>query len=134
MRKLEYLEAELNTSPVGREVLDVIYSHMDEVSSLINGNRAVMVAWQRYHGPSFLVAATDGSFDDHTPVRKEIDGVSLQQLLLRMGDAFQQNGSRALAATVARYAAPVMTAARECVSLADLFGRIRTARHAGTAS
>ncbi|MEO8335393.1 MAG: hypothetical protein ABI664_10490 [bacterium] len=125
MRKLEYFEEELNASPLGREMLGVIRSHMDEVTSLINGNRAVMIAWQRNHGPRFLTLAMDSGFDASTPVRKEIDGVRLQQLLLRMADALQQSGSRALAATIARYASPVMTAATDCDTLRGLFDRIR---------
>ncbi|MEO5817898.1 MAG: hypothetical protein ABIT20_21690 [Gemmatimonadaceae bacterium] len=125
MRKLEYFEEELSASTMGREVLAVIRSHMDEVMSLVNGNRAVMVAWQRNHGPRFLTSAMDSGFSAHTPVRKAIDGVSLQQLLLRMADALQQTGSHALAATIARYAAPALTAARECETLDDLFDLIR---------
>ena len=131
MRKLEYFEDELNASPLGREILGVVNAHMDEVMSLVNGNRAVMVAWQRNHGPRFLTSAMDSGFDEFTPVRKEIDGVSLQQLLLRMADVLQQNGSRALAATIARYAAPAMTAARECAGVSELFGRIRAGTFAG---
>ena len=133
MRKLEYFEEELSASPLGREMLVVIRSHTDEVTTLINGNRAVMVAWQRNRGPSFLTSAMDSGFSEHTPVRKEIDGVSLQQLLLRMADALQQSGSRGLAVTIARYASPVMTAARECVSLSELFNRIRAGTLAGSA-
>jgi hypothetical protein len=133
MRKLEYFENELNASPTGREMLGVVYTHMDEVTTLVNGNRAVTVAWQRNHGPRFLTSAMDSGFDEHTPVRKEIDGVSLQTLLLRMADALQQSGSRELAATIGRYAAPVMTAASDCVSLSDLFGRIRAGTLAGRA-
>ena len=125
MRKLEYFEDELDASPLGREILEVIRRHMDEVTQLVNHNRTVMVAWQRNHGPQFLTSAMDSGFDANTPVRKEIDGVSLERLLLRMGDALQQSGSRELAATVGRYASTALAAARECVSLADLFARIR---------
>lgn len=126
MRKLEYFETELSSSPTGRELLEVVRSHIDEVNALVNGNRTVMVAWQRNHGPRFLMAAMDSGFDEHTPIRKDIDGVTLQRLLLRMADALQQAGSRALARTVAQYASAVLTAANECASLHDLFLRIRT--------
>ena len=125
LRKLEYFENELNASPVGREVLGVVRVHMDEVTELVNTNRIVMVAWQRNHGPRFLMSAMDSGFDADTPVTKEIDGVTLQRLLLRMADALQQTGSRALAASVARYAAPALAAAEQCRSLDDLFQRIR---------
>lgn len=125
MRKLEYFEKELNASPTGREILDVVRSHVDEVNELVNKNRLVMVAWQRNNGPGFLVSAMDSGFDANTPVRKEIDGVTLQRLVLRMADALQQTGSRALAATVARYTGLALSAATECESLTDLFGRIR---------
>jgi hypothetical protein len=131
LRKLEYFENELNASPTGREVLAVIRSHLEEISQLVNHNRPVMVAWQRNYGPRFLASAMDSGFDEHTAVRKEIDGVTLERLLLRMADALQQSGSRALAATVGRYASPVLLAARECASLSDLFTRIRAGTMAG---
>jgi hypothetical protein len=131
MRKLEYFENELSASPAGREILAIVVSHIDEVTDLVNRNRTVMVAWQRNHGPRFLTSAMDSGFDEHTPVRKEIDGVTLQRLVLRMADALQQTGSRPLAATVSRYTALALDAATECESLADLFAHIRTGRLQG---
>lgn len=125
LRKLEYFEHELDASEHGREILRVIRSHMDEVMTLVNTNRTVMVAWQRNQGPRFLMSAMDSGFDEYTPVEKEIDGVSLQRLMLRMADALQQAGSPALKASVARYAAAAMTAANQCSSLADLFATVR---------
>jgi hypothetical protein len=125
MRKLEYFEKELNASPTGREILALVRSHMDEVTTLVNRNRTVMVAWQRNNGPRFLMSAMDSGFDANTPVQKEIDGVTLQQLVLRMADALQQAGSRPLAGTVASYTGLALNAANECTSLAELFGRIR---------
>jgi hypothetical protein len=125
MRKLEYFEKELNASPTGREILALVRSHMDEVTTLVNRNRTVMVAWQRNNGPRFLMSAMDSGFDVNTPVQKEIDGVTLQQLVLRMADALQQAGSRPLAGTVASYTGLALKAANECTSLAELFGRIR---------
>ena len=124
MHKLEYFERELNASPTGREILDVVRGHMDEVAQLVNNNRTVMVTWQRNNGPRFLLSAMDSGFDENTPVQKEFDGVTLQRLLLRMADALQQTGSRTLASTISRFAVPVMNAANECNSLADLFRRI----------
>jgi hypothetical protein len=131
MRKLEYFEKELSASPLGREILAVARSHAEEVSRLVNTNRVVMVAWQRNHGPQFLMSAMDSGFDETTPVTKEIEGVTLQRLLLHMADALQQAGSPALKASIARYAAAVMTGADQCDSLADLFGRIRAGTLAG---
>ena len=125
LRKLEYFERELDASTTGREILAVVRAHMDEVNELVNRNRTVMVAWQRNHGPRFLMSAMDSGFDAHTPVQKEIDGVTLQQLVLRMADALQQAGSRPLAAIVASYTRLALRAADECGSLSELFGRIR---------
>jgi hypothetical protein len=133
MRKLEYFEKELNASPTGREILGVVRGHMDEVTTLVNTSRPVMVAWQRNHGPRFLMSAMDSGFTAHSKVTKEIDGVTLQRLLLRMGDALQQAGSPELTATVARFAAPVLNAADGCDSLSELFGRIREGTLAGWA-
>jgi len=134
LRKLEHFEKELGASSRGREILAVVRSHIDEVNELVNKNRTVMVAWQRNHGPRFLMSAVDSGFDENTPVTKEIEGVTLQGLLLRMADALQQAGSPELKASIARYAAPALTAAEECVSVADVFGRIRAGTLAGQSS
>jgi hypothetical protein len=125
MRKLEYFEKELNASPTGREILAIVRTHMDEVNELVNRNRTVMVAWQRNKGPRFLMSTMDSGFDANTPVLKEIDGVTLPQLVLRMADALQQAGSQPLASTVSSYTGLALRAASECTSLAELFGRIR---------
>jgi hypothetical protein len=125
MRKLEYFERELKASPTGREILAVVWSHVDEVNALVNRNRTVMVAWQRNLGPRFLMSAMDSGFDEHTPVAKEIDGITLQRLLLRMADALQQAGSPALKASVARYTAPALGLADRCASLTELFEMLR---------
>lgn len=134
LRKLEYFEKELNASPTGREILDVVRAHLDEVNDLVNTNRLVMVTWQRNNGPRFLMSAMDSGFDENTSVQKEIDGVTLQRLVLRMADALQQAGSRALATTVSRYAGLALRAATDCTSVADLFGRIRRGELRGTTS
>ncbi len=126
LRKLEYFENELNASHTGRQILNVVRSHIDEVNELVNKNRTVMVTWQRNNGPRFLMSAMDSGFDERTPVQKDIDGVTLQRLVLRMADALQRTGSRALATTVSRYTGFALMAANECESLADLFGRIRS--------
>jgi hypothetical protein len=130
-RKLEYFEKELSASAAGREILAVVRSHVDEVNELVNRNRTVMVAWQRNQGPRFLMSAMDSGFDEHTPVVKSIDGISLHQLILRMADALQRAGSRALATTVSRYTALALDIANDCTSLADLFGRLRTSSPQG---
>ena len=124
-RKLEYFEQELSASPTGREILAVVRSHMDEVNELVNRNRTVMVAWQRNKGPRFLMSVMDSGFNENSPVQKEIDGVTLPRLVLRMADALQQTGSRPLATVVAQYTSLVLKVATDCVSLAELFGRIR---------
>ena len=134
MRKLEYFEDELNASPTGREILGVVRAHMEEVTTLVNGNRAVMVAWQRNQGPRFLMSTMDSGFNEHTPVPKEIDGVTLQQLLLRMADALQQAGSQGLREAIGRFTVPALNAATECESVAELFLRIRRGTLAGPMS
>ena len=125
MRKLEYFEDELNASPTGREILGIVRAHMEEVTTLVNRHRAVMVTWQRFQGPRFLMSTMDSGFDADTPVAKEIDGIPLQQLLLRMADALQEAGSPGLRDAIGRCAAPALTAAAECSSVAELFVRIR---------
>jgi hypothetical protein len=48
------MQRRLEETPFGREVGAQVRQHLPEAIDLVNHHRAVMVAWQRVQGPSFL--------------------------------------------------------------------------------
>jgi hypothetical protein len=125
MQKIEYFEDKISGSPAGKEVIRIIQENIREVMNLINKNRAVMTIWQRNHGPEFIKSVLDGGEDiDNFQFQKQINDVSLQDLLLRMADALQDNGSIRLRKLIADYTLPVLVVARDCNSLNEVFFKI----------
>ncbi len=116
-RKLEYFEDRLKVSPEGREVLDVIRTHAREVLYLVQKNRATMVCWQRHHGPAFVKAIVDSGFEKEAEFKNEINGISLEMLVLNIAEALQDNGSPALKAAIGKHVLAVLTIIKEANSL-----------------
>lgn len=126
--KLEYFEAALRRRPGGGELADAFEAHVEEVVGLINKNRRVAVVWQRNHGPAFLRAAVQGGVSEDVVIPKQVDGITLEMLLLRMADALQRHGSPELHRTIAERSLQILRWARECGSFTDLLGDLETRR------
>jgi len=124
IRKIEYFEDQLKVSPVGREVLHLVRIHGEEVMYLINKNRPTMVCWQRHHGPKFLKSVIDSGFEEDTDFVKEIEGVSIETLILFMSEVLQDYGSPDLKMSIGKYALVVLQMARETNSLREIINRI----------
>jgi hypothetical protein len=78
---------------MGRRLGIEVRRHVEEVIGLVNHHRAVMVAWQRFQGPSFLAQWMNGVRHPAVPVPREIAGVTMESLLLRMGTVLKDYGS-----------------------------------------
>lgn len=124
VRKLEYFEDQLKVSALGREVLAVIRAHADEVMYLVNKNRPTMVCWQRNHGPKFIKSVVDSGFKEDVEFVKEINGVTMETIILQMAEVMQDNGTPELKMTIGKFAATVIKIAREASSLRDVIARI----------
>jgi len=125
-RKLEHFEDQLKTSPLGREVLAVLRTHAKEVMYLVNKNRPTTVCWQRNKGPKFIKSVVDSGFETDVEFVKEIDGVTMETLILQMAEVLQDNGSPELKHSIGAYAATVLKIARETGSLREVIHRINT--------
>lgn len=124
IRKIEYFEDQLNTSPAGREVLQLVHRHGEEVLYLVNKNRPTMVCWQRHHGPRFIRSAVDSGFEEDSYFVREVEGVKMETLLLFMAEVLQDHGSPELKRDIGRYAPLVLQMARETRSLREVIQRI----------
>ena len=126
IRKLEYFEDQLKVSASGTEVLEVVRRHAKEVMNLVNKNRPTMVCWQRHEGPRFIKSVVDSGFEEDVEFVKEINGVSMETLLLHMAEVLQDNGTPELKMTIGAYCAQVLQIARETCSLRQVIDRINT--------
>ena len=131
IRKLEYFEDQLKVTPLGREVLDVVRTHGEEVMYLVNKNRPTMVCWQRHHGPRFIKSVVDRGFEEEVDFVKEFDGVKMETLILHMAEVLQDNGTPELKMTIGKYAPTVLTMARETNSLRQVMAKLKN-RQNGT--
>lgn len=124
MYRIELYEKELQSTSKGREILELITKHIDEVSRLINHNRDVTVTWQRNKGPLFFTQFMGSGFDTAV-LKKENENVSLASLIRRMAVVFQDYGSRSLVETIDMYLLTVLEYTEMCDSLKQLFEKLR---------
>lgn len=124
IRKIEYFEDRLKSSEAGRNVLQLVRQHGEEVMYLINKNRQTMVCWQRNHGPKFVKSIVDSGFEENTSFIKSVDGVSLETLILYMAEVLQDYGSAELKMSIGKYAPVVLKMARETHSLKEIIDRV----------
>lgn len=125
IRKLEYFEDQLKVTPLGREVLDVVRAHGEEVMYLVNKNRPTMVCWQRHHGPKFIKSVVDSGFEEEVDFVKEVDGVKMETLILHMAEVLQDYGTQELKMTVGKYAPTVLQMARKTNSLREVMATLK---------
>ena len=122
--KLEYFEEKLIASENGRRIIELFERFGEEAIYLVNKNRRVGVTWNRFHGLRFIQEILKQGLRDDTAIPREIEGVTLQDLLLRMGDALQQHGSQELRRAIGRYALAVFQWADRCRTLGDMYRTI----------
>ncbi len=97
---LETLQEQLNASKTGKNLSNVFEKHRKEIFTLVRKNKEVMVAWHRYEGPSFLSHMSIGA-KRNKDIPNEINGISLQNLMLKMTAVLQRNGSAELQKSIA---------------------------------
>ena len=117
MYRLETYEQELKATEKGRAILDLIITHIDEVTKLVNHNREVMVTWQRNKGAVFFSQFMASGFDTNAIIKKEIDGVQISSLIRRMAVVLQDYGSASLINTIDEYFISILEYAETFESL-----------------
>lgn len=125
MHRIERYERELQSTEKGRELLNVILDHFDEVSKLINHNREVMVTWQRNNGAAFFSQFMKSGFDNDAIMDKEVNGVHITSLLRRMATVLQDHGSISLVNAIDRYFLGVLAYTENVNSLQQIFQKLK---------
>ena len=118
---LEVLGARLSHTADGRALLAGLERHHDETIALVNDDRRVTVTWHRHHGPQWLAHAARQARHPGYELPETVDGVSLRELLLAMGDALTLAGSAPLIAEIARQRGRVERLPDHVTGVDDLF-------------
>ena len=124
--KLEPFQAALYRLPDGPALADAFQQHIEEVIGLVNTNRRVGVVWQRYKGPLFVRAVVQQRACTEISTPAEVEGVSLEMLMLQMADVLQRHGSQELRSAIAEHALRIFRLVREHCSLASIRGTDRS--------
>jgi len=92
----------------GDTFVQLIKKHRIEVMSLINENRAVKVAWNRFKGPVFMAHLMEKGKVQAYQIPDNVDGVSPQLLLLKMSTVLEIYGSPELATDIETHSVNVI--------------------------
>lgn len=122
----EKLRERFEKIETGRKVLALVNEHREEVVRLVNNDRRVMVTWQRKQGPAFLAAFMKSGQDPEYKIPKEINGVSLGNLLQNMAVVLEEHGSAELSAVLNDYSLPVLNLLRRCDTIEDIMQKIES--------
>jgi hypothetical protein len=94
------LDAELSQYPEGQRMMALFSQHRAEMMSLVNHNREVKAAWNRYHGPEHLAHLARTLQRKDKPLPPNVKGITLQNLVIKMAAVLQRNGSPTLTQAV----------------------------------
>lgn len=123
--ELTELRDEIGASRLGRRIIEIVDRHAEEITRLVNTNRQVKVAWNRNKGPAFAAHCLH-SFDDRDyRVPEAVDGVSRNELLIRMGAALVRNGSLELVKDIEKHGKRLLEVIEGAQSVWDLLERFR---------
>jgi hypothetical protein len=93
---------------------------------LINNNREVKVAWNRYQGPAFIANLTKNFREHNSTIPKIINGISLQNLLIHMAVALETHGSKNLVAYVKKHTMVVLDLMQKNNTIREVLNDIKT--------
>lgn len=117
------LAARLSASDPGRQLLQLMRSHRDEILFLVNHRRRVTVTWRRCHGPAWLAALGRSAAEPTYRMPNSIEGIERSEAVRYIADALEAHASPALAAAIAEYRPTLGPALSECESADDLVRR-----------
>lgn len=121
MYRIDVLEDRLKTTPMGRQIAAVFETHFEEVMLLINQRREVTVTWHRNHGPAFTGSIVRSGFEQGYTFTREIEGVTLTQMIRRMAAALQDAGTPALKKAIGEHYALITHWAQSHESIEQVF-------------
>lgn len=97
------LQADLDRSERGRDLIAVWLRHSQELNRLVNGHRRVAAAWRRADGPSLFRLVVSAADDPSRPLPRELNGVGADQALDAFLAELDRHASPGLRADLARH-------------------------------
>lgn len=121
---LDEIVSLLERNAGGAEILRLYDAHHVEIRQLVNHDRKVKIIWHRSSGPAFVARLLGGMRDLSQPIPKEVNGMSVEQAIRRMAEAFSERGSASLAAAVNDYLTLVLDLVRQSATVAELLANV----------
>jgi len=122
---LSEAEELLSASPRGRELIDAVRLHHDEVRELVNRGRCVTVAWRRFRGAAFLSSAIIAAREPGEKLAAQIDGISIEIFLEEMYSALLFEASEALKTDLRRHMNTFLSLAHDAPTFANILERLQ---------
>src|SRR5688500_13163571 len=97
------LKNDLERTEAGQYWVQLVRSHASEVNYLINHDRETKMAWQRTHGPSFVSHYVKTVRQEDYRVPRQIGGMRVENVIISMAAALQQNGSQELSTAITHH-------------------------------
>jgi hypothetical protein len=117
MSFLKTIEGQVRNISGGADFLHAVSEFRNEVMDLINENREVKVAWNRYQGPAFVGHLAKHANEPTHPLPEEINGYTIQNLLIKMHEVLEKNGSSGLASSIEKHAQFIFSLANNMSAL-----------------
>lgn len=114
----------LIASTRGRELVDVVRLHSDEVRELINRGRRVTVVWRRFRGAAFVSSAIVAAREPDKTLAAQIGGISIETFLEKMYSALLSEASETLQAALQRHMNLFFTLAHDAPTFAEILERL----------
>jgi hypothetical protein len=92
----------------GETLINLVKTHRIEVMHLINERREVKVVWNRYKGPVFVAHLMEKGKNRKHQLPEEIEGISPQQMLIKMSVVLEKYGSETLASDIEIYSTNIL--------------------------
>ncbi|MDQ3019716.1 MAG: hypothetical protein M3R36_03980 [Bacteroidota bacterium] len=88
----------------GALLVSLFETHQKETLQLINNNRKVTIVWHRYQGPAFTAHIAKSYENADYIIPQQINGISLQELLIKTSSVLKENGSFVLKQAIENHA------------------------------
>lgn len=119
-----YVQKRLEETATGRSMIGIFRQHENELFTLVNKHRPVTVVWQRKQGPAFLAAFGRSVKHEGYKIPKEINGVSLQNLLMSMATVLEDHASEPFKEGLKTYGLDIIRLSRKCHTAKEFFALV----------
>jgi hypothetical protein len=118
--------AQLMRDPAGAWLWALAEEHREEVVRLVTTCRPVTVAWRRAGGPAFFAAGLNTIRAGGNELPIQVNGLSLEAALDRVGQSLAAHGSPPLRAAIEEHRNAILQSVRGSATLQDVLEKLHT--------